>query len=313
MVSLSLFSSGFYFFENPVNPELTIWDSLWWGFVTSTTVGYGDYFPVTLGGRIFGILLMLVGISAFGFITASIASVFVENKLKEGMGLMDINFKNHIVVVGWNNKSSIILKELTQENPDTKIVVVDNIERLNLEYKNTYFVHGDPTKDEVLLKANIKYAHTAIVVADENLSSDGMSDAKSVLVCLAIDKMNPSIHLISEVLNEENTIHFERANVDDLIISNQMSSRVIVRSALYNNVSHALKELLTSTYGNEIYESEVKSDDVGLSFKDLSHKYLDTYSSIIIGISNDKLLLNPDKAYVIKENDVIIYISNNKL
>ena len=106
--SLVVFSFGFYYYESPLNPELSIWDSLWWGFVTSTTVGYGDYFPVTIGGRIIGILLMLVGISAFGFITASIASIFIESKLKEGMGLMDITFKDHIVIIGWNHKSNII-------------------------------------------------------------------------------------------------------------------------------------------------------------------------------------------------------------
>lgn len=311
--SLSILSYGFYFYESQINSDLTIVDSLWWGFVTSTTVGYGDFYPVTLGGRVIAAFLMLIGISAFGFITASIASVFVENRLKEGMGLMDIKFNDHIVIIGWNYKSDIILKELIKENPDTKIVIIDEIERLDLNYKNVYFVHGDSTKDEVLIKANISSAKTAIVVSDKKISVDGMSDAKSVLICLAIDKLNPDIHLISEVLDDENIVHFQRANVNDIIISNQMSGRVMVRSALYKNVSSALKELLTSTYGNELYESFVKPKDIGLLFKDLSSKYLEKHNAIVLGIANKLILLNPDKNYVVSEDDIIIYICKDKL
>lgn len=313
LVSLVIFSTGFYFCESPTNPDLTFSDALWWGFVTCTTVGYGDYYPLTPGGRIIGIFLMLIGISVFGFLTAAIASIFVENKLKEGMGLMDIEFNDHVVIVGWNNKSLIILEELIQDNPNQNIVIIDEIEKLYLDYKNTFFVHGDPTKDETLLKANIPNANTVIVVADEKIDNFGMSDAKSVLICLAVDKFNTNIHLIAEVLNEENVPHFERANVNDIIITNQMSSRIMVRSALYKNVSHALKELLTTSYGSEIYERRVEDEDIGITFKDLVYRYMEKYDAIVLGIANKRILLNPDKSYVVQEKDIIIYISRDKL
>ncbi|MTI68549.1 MAG: potassium channel protein [Firmicutes bacterium] len=312
-ISLIICSLGFYYFEHPANPELGINDAFWWGIVTSTTVGYGDFFPTTFQGRIIGILLMVIGISAFGFITAAVASAFVENKLKEGMGLMDIKFDNHIAIIGWNSKSEIILQELIKDNPDSNILVVDEREKLLLDYKNAYFVHGDPTQDETLKKANIKNADTVIVVADEKIGNARMTDAKSVLICLAVDKLNTNIHLIAEVLNKENVSHFQRANVNDIIISNEMSSRVMVRSALYKNVSLALKELLTNTYGNEIYESKIKDEDVGISFKALSSKYMDKYNAIILGIANGDVLLNPDKDQPIKKGDTIIYISKEKL
>ncbi len=313
LLSLFTCSAAFYFYERPINTELNFADALWWGFVTCTTVGYGDYYPVTTGGRIIGIILMLVGISAFGFITAAVVSVFVENKLKEGLGLMDIKFKDHIAIIGWNNKSEIILQELIQDNPEAKVVVIDEIEKLILEHKNTFFVHGNPTKDEILTKANIENAHTVIVVADEKLNNEGMADAKSVLICLAVDKLNTNIHLIAEVLNEENVAHFQRANVNDIIISNQMSSRVMVRSALYKNVSRALKELLTSTYGNEIYEGKIENEDIGIQFKNLVSKYIEKYNAVILGIANKDVLLNPDKDHIINKDDIIIYISKEKI
>jgi voltage-gated potassium channel len=53
-------------------------DALWWGIVTVTTVGYGDRFPVTAGGRIVAVILMLVGIGLIGVLTATVASVFIK-------------------------------------------------------------------------------------------------------------------------------------------------------------------------------------------------------------------------------------------
>jgi voltage-gated potassium channel len=53
-------------------------DALWWAIVTVTTVGYGDRFPVSAGGRAVAVVLMLVGIGLIGVLTATVASVFIK-------------------------------------------------------------------------------------------------------------------------------------------------------------------------------------------------------------------------------------------
>ena len=53
-------------------------DAVWWAIVTVTTVGYGDRFPVTGGGRTVAVILMLVGIGLIGVLTATVASVFIK-------------------------------------------------------------------------------------------------------------------------------------------------------------------------------------------------------------------------------------------
>jgi voltage-gated potassium channel len=53
-------------------------DALWWAIVTVTTVGYGDRFPTTEGGRAVAVILMLVGIGLIGVLTATVASVFIK-------------------------------------------------------------------------------------------------------------------------------------------------------------------------------------------------------------------------------------------
>jgi voltage-gated potassium channel len=55
-------------------------DALWWAFVTITTVGYGDRFPVTTAGRLIAAVLMVVGVGLFGTFTGYVANFFVEEE-----------------------------------------------------------------------------------------------------------------------------------------------------------------------------------------------------------------------------------------
>lgn len=67
--------------ENAPNSNITsAEDALWWSYVTITTVGYGDKFPVTTEGRLIAMALMTVGVGLFGTFTGFVASLFVEDK-----------------------------------------------------------------------------------------------------------------------------------------------------------------------------------------------------------------------------------------
>jgi voltage-gated potassium channel len=72
-----LASLAAYHAEHPTNPEFaTFGDSLWWGIVTLTTVGYGDIVPHATAGRLAGVVIMLTGIAVLGVLAGSLSALF---------------------------------------------------------------------------------------------------------------------------------------------------------------------------------------------------------------------------------------------
>src|SRR3989338_4177683 len=77
---IGLFSYLFFQLESGINPKIqTFLDALWWGFSTATTTGYGDITPISSGGKILGMILMLVGLAFFGIFTALFAEAILTN------------------------------------------------------------------------------------------------------------------------------------------------------------------------------------------------------------------------------------------
>tara|TARA_B100002019_G_C21258613_1_gene595369 strand:- start:652 stop:1362 length:711 start_codon:yes stop_codon:yes gene_type:complete len=64
VILIFITSAGIYYFENEAQPETfkSIFHSAWWSIVTLTTVGYGDIYPITLGGRIFTFFVLMIGV-----------------------------------------------------------------------------------------------------------------------------------------------------------------------------------------------------------------------------------------------------------
>lgn len=71
-------AAGIYFFENEAQPEQfqSVFHSLWWAVVTLTTVGYGDVYPITIGGRIFTFFMLIVGVGIVTVPAGLVASSF---------------------------------------------------------------------------------------------------------------------------------------------------------------------------------------------------------------------------------------------
>ncbi|MCB0496824.1 MAG: ion transporter [Cyclobacteriaceae bacterium] len=78
-------ASGIYFFENEAQPEKfsSVFHSLWWAIVTLTTVGYGDVYPITVGGMVFTFFVLLVGVGIVAVPAGLIASALSKAREME--------------------------------------------------------------------------------------------------------------------------------------------------------------------------------------------------------------------------------------
>ncbi|MEM7347970.1 MAG: ion channel, partial [Chloroflexota bacterium] len=185
-IALILSSVGIAILEN-----LSWLDGLWWSMVTLTTVGYGDISPVTVGGRLLAFIIMLIGVGLFGAFSATLASILVDQKIKEDYGMGSYNFQEHIILCEWDYHAHLIIDELRADPKaaHTPIILIADIERKPTDDEDLYFIQGDVT-EETLLRANIKEASTVIVLGDHTLDV-AARDGKVILTTLVIENVSP--------------------------------------------------------------------------------------------------------------------------
>ncbi|AZR74567.1 hypothetical protein BBF96_14925 [Anoxybacter fermentans] len=307
------FGSGvFYWLESGVNEGIHHYgDALWWILVTMTTVGYGDLYPVTTGGRIIAVFVMLAGIGLLTVIIGVFASAIQTINLRKEMGKLITSFKDHIIICGWSEKAVHIIRELHSEKVvgDNPVVLVADLETNPFENDNlVHFVRGRIDSDDVLKRARVDRARSAIV-----LNEDG-EDATTVLACLTIRKLNPDIYIVAEVSKSENRSHFETARVNEIIVNSEINSRLLLRSALHCGIAQVIEELTTATHGNEIYKMEIKEKWVGQKFGEMYMQFYNNYDAILLGlIRSGEVITNPDREMVLKSRDELVYIANKPI
>tara|TARA_B100000767_G_scaffold51881_1_gene47376 strand:- start:2009 stop:2740 length:732 start_codon:yes stop_codon:yes gene_type:complete len=93
VILLFIVSAGIYFFENQAQPEVfkSIFHSSWWSIVTLTTVGYGDVYPITLGGKIFTFFVLIIGV---GVVT--VPAGLVATSLSKAREIQEEEQKNNL-------------------------------------------------------------------------------------------------------------------------------------------------------------------------------------------------------------------------
>ena len=311
-------ASGFMYFEIQEKPDLTWADAFWWSLVTMTTVGYGDYFPQTVGGRyLVGVPTMIFGISVLGYLLSSVANYLLESKSKELKGMKQIKVGDHILIVHFSNVNRILqLARALQADPATRhkpIVLIDSeLEELPAKLVDigVKFVHGNPAREATLERANYQAATHAMVLSKD--PRDVRSDDLNLAVAMTIEGLKSSIRTVVECVDADSIEILRRTGCDSIVCGSRFSSALMVQEMVDPGVQAVLSELSQVQLGHQIYCSEI-ADMTSWRFAELA-KWARSHHMTAIGIrrADDDLVLNPDDDQQISADDTAIVIARKR-
>jgi voltage-gated potassium channel len=253
-------------------------EALWWAIVTMTTVGYGDFTPLALPGRVLAVIIMFAGISLMAVLSGTVASQLVARRLRANQGLMAIKVKDHVIICGWHHKVESVLRALltladNQEGFQVVLINEEHEDRMQ-SLKNQYgytsvkYIRGEFTRESTLRQAQIEFAKAVIVMPAES-PTGGTSDEKTILASLTIKNLNPKVHLIAYVHDRHSLAHVKRAKVDDVVLADNFSSFIAASHILEPGIPQTVEELMESSSPHQFRRVSIPKEFVGRSFEEL--------------------------------------------
>ncbi|ART77799.1 potassium channel family protein [Sutcliffiella horikoshii] len=289
----------------------SIFDGIWWAIVTTATLGYGDYVPVTVTGRSLAIILILFGtgfVTTY-FVSLAASAIATQNDYLEGK--VDYRGSEHIIVIGWNERVRETLRQInSMSNKPLSIVLIDStLEKNPLHDQNVHFIKGNPCYDQTLLSANVKSAGFVVISADQS-KDEVQADMNSVLTLLAVKGLNPDVYTIAEILTSTQVINAQRAGADEVIQTNMFTSYVMTNSMMSNGMSNTLLTMLDQLKGSKLKYLEVEKDMIGTTFEKLSNQMLQK-KILLIGIKRrGDTMVNPPLYTLIQADDCLLVIKD---
>jgi len=233
----------------------TWFNALYWVMTTMATVGYGDYFAKTVVGKVFTMFLYIFGIGLLSLVIGKVIDSMGEFQRQRGAGTLSFRGKEHVILINWNKKAQSAVDEIFSYAPNCHIVIIDESNRHPLEHMElVHFISGDPSADDILIKANIQEAKAAIIFGDARIDEAALIDGKSLLVASSIERIAPQVHTTVEIMQEKNIQNFRHVHVNEFVLSHDAISRLAVRAALQEGNSEVISQLLSRQYGDDIYE-----------------------------------------------------------
>lgn len=288
-------AAAFYGFEQGENDAIDGFDdALWWSMTTLSTVGYGDLYPRTDGGRVVALITMVLGVGVLGTLAATLATSLMDLRERGKKGLRSYRMSHHLLVLGWNDKAAAAIDDFRHDarHEDTKIVIVAEVPESPIDDRNVRFVRGAPGKTEALRRASAEEAAAAIVFARN--PRDPRSDHETALVVLALRELSATMKISAELVDPDHREFLRRAGCDAVVDTQAVASTLLVRSVQDVGVSDVVEELLSNKKGSQIYRLSLLEEHVGTTFKDLTVLLLERGCTLIGLARGREHLINPD-------------------
>lgn len=296
---------GLMYFENW--PLLT---AVWATIVSLSTTGYGDIVPVTIGGRIFMMILIVAGVGVVAYSLGAIVSITIESQINRMMGRNTMEktiraLNNHIIICGAGRVGMSVLEIIRGENIPYVLLEQNPETVARLQVEGIVAMAGDASDDEVLLRAGIQRARGIITALSQ--------DPYNVFVTLSARALNPSLHIVARAERQETVDKLKRAGADRVITPAQLAGQRMA-TAMLKPASVQLVDTLFATHNIEVQIEEINvapgSPLVNTSIRNINRD--DSNVIIVAVIRGDNIIVSPRANTKIEAGDILIAMGSRE-
>lgn len=257
-------------------------DSLW--TIMFTLIGQGEFasYPHTFAGKITVFLVSIFGVAVLGVVFAEVMQRIINSKIKqligEMMGINTCKFEGHVLLCGWNTKAAYILRELLASGSQAALIAKERPDNLD---GNVFFIQGNPSDRDTLIRGGIQKAHSAIILKDPNFGED---DSHSILTALAVEDTAPDVYTVMELYNPDNERYARYAHVDDILYSDSLVANITAMCTQNEGISPFIRDILSvADDGHSFASFDVPENYKGRTVHDM-FEYLRGEGALPIGI-----------------------------
>jgi voltage-gated potassium channel len=217
-------------------------------------------------------------------------------------------YRDHIVVCGWNPTARDLLNELHGDDYRLKVVVVADLDK-NPAGGDAYFVRGDSTDADALDRAGIKQAAAALI-----FPADGSDEADmhSILTIMAIESISPGVRTVAEVNNPRHEAHFQRAGVNELLVTSKVASHLLARSALYPGLTGIVTDIVSGGEGSELYRITLPEEYLGMTIDEVAQRLRSDHRATLLSVTRGgQTFVNPAASFRLEPGDDAIVVAES--
>lgn len=281
--------------------------SIYWA--VTTVLGAGDSAYVqSPASYIVSWLLVLFGVAIVGSVTGVLVGFVIDILIKEGQGMGASGYRDHIVICGWNPTARELVEELTSDDYEKRIVLLDDSTK-SPAGPSVYFIQGDFARTSDLERAGILEASAAIVFPRDGSNE---ADMRSLVAVLAIESLAPKVRTVVEVNNPAHVEHFRNASADEILVTSQLTSRLLARSALYPGLTEVVTDIVSGGEGSELYRVTLPQQYVGLAANDVSSRLRNDHNATLLAIArNGRTYVNPATDFRVAAGDDAVVVAES--
>ncbi len=308
-----------FLFEHRLgNGFASLQETLWWAAYTVIAGEPIGATPTSASGRVVLALLMLGGMVLFAIFTGLVSATMIERLQNlSRVGEMDIDeLEGHIVICGWNAGVKPLLGELAVDEAlrGVPVVCLNELERLpdlsdvGIRTDLVYHVCGEFTQLGFLKKTGVERAARAVVMADDTRNhAYGDRDARAVLAALTIERLNPKIYCVVELINAANVDHLKVAGVEAVVMRSDLMGRAVASACRHPILMQVMMNLMTQRHSETMLR--IPAPSTPQPFGDLIQEFKRKQNILVIGLeSGGKTSINPAFDRLVNPEDFLVVI-----